>query len=166
MITLKHGDVFDTQNDAMKLFGITLQPMHGGGWIIKDVLAAWFPKRAVSADGRLEAPDNIGWLNIVSDDEEEITEVSLQAEKPVPLADKPGGLRLVFLRGPDAHCRYTGLYTLAYLSPSTRTRVFTRLGQELPRRRGEADHAVRPRQPPGLHTTPPLRGGFFMAQAS
>jgi hypothetical protein len=127
MIT--YGQTFKTMNDAMKLFGITLPPMIGGRWVIKGVLWAWFPHRAVETDGRLTAADTGRWLNLVSDDEEEITEVSLKAEKPVPLSDKPGGHRLVFLHEGKGPYRFTGLYTLAFLSPSKRTRVFTRLSK-------------------------------------
>jgi hypothetical protein len=127
---INYGDEFSTMQKAMDLFGIRLKPFAGGAVVINGVLSAWFPKSAVSTDGRLEAPDNIGWLNIVSNDEEEITEVSLNAEKPVPLADKSGGHRLVFVHEEGKPYRYIGLYTLAYLSPSLRTRVFTRLVKE------------------------------------
>jgi hypothetical protein len=98
--------------------------------IINDILSAWFPHRAIVVNGLLTAPDNIGWLNIVDDDEEEITEVDLTEGTPTPLADKSGGHRLVFLLEGGRPYRFIGVYTLAYLSPSLRTRVFIRLSKD------------------------------------
>jgi hypothetical protein len=126
---IKYGDKFNKKEDVMHLFGLGISPFGAGRVIIDGVLSAWFPRRAIRVEGGLTAPNNIGWLNIIEDDEEEITEIDL-AETPTGLADKPGGHRLVFVRGTDAPCRYIGLYTLAHLTPSLRTRVFARLSRD------------------------------------
>jgi hypothetical protein len=127
---IKYDQTFKNKAEVMKLFGLGINPTGAGRVIIKDVLSAWFPRRAIPVAGGFTAPNNIGWLNIVDDDEEEITEIDLAVGIPTALADKPGGHRLVFVRGSDAPCRFIGVYTLAYLSPSKRTRVFIRLSKD------------------------------------
>jgi hypothetical protein len=130
MITLKHGDVFDTLKDVENLFGKPLPS--GGDMIIDGLLSVWLPKRAVPIGKHFAPADNGRWLNLVNDDEEEITEIDLTTGKPAGLGDKPGGHRLVFVRSADIPYRFIGLYTLAYLSPSLRTRVFIRKRTEFP----------------------------------
>jgi hypothetical protein len=130
MITLKHGDVFNTLGDVENLFGKSLPA--GGDMIIDGVLSVWLPRRAVPAGNHFAPADNGRWLNLVNDDEEEITEIDLTTGTPAKLGDKPGGHRLVFVRSADIPYRFIGLYTLAYLSPSKRTRVFTRQDREFP----------------------------------
>jgi hypothetical protein len=131
---IKHNATFGTIREVMALFGKKLGgtgPVAGFHWITKGILGAWFPKLARNTDGVL-APAGDEWLNILAQDEQEITEVWMKAQERQPPHSIPGTHRAVFVKEEHADYRFVGIYALEYISGHGRTRVYTRLTKDFP----------------------------------
>lgn len=131
------GDTFRTIKDTMQKLGRNtgngIKPCYY--YFKSPDIAVWFPVGAHSNKGVLERPAKNNWLNILSKDEKELTEILLVPKKANPnnKTNLPCNRRAVFLKKDYRKQEYTyiGVFTRIEGTKDDTVRLYRRTSADL-----------------------------------